>query len=153
MPYDNNPQGQAEYDSIVNALAAATSDMELAKRDYQDARMRNDLVGETDATERIADARHRVNTLAGGKQAMDERYAEATRPPQQQGQQQGQWTAGQYIDYWQRSGADMLRQHPEYVSDSQKMAQLQRAHAEAVAEASAEGLDENSTFYRGAPRR
>jgi hypothetical protein len=48
---------QAQYDAVVNGLAAATSDAEAATAVYQQALERQDFAGAAEAQRRIATAR------------------------------------------------------------------------------------------------
>jgi hypothetical protein len=66
---------QADYDSLVNAIAASQSDAELAQRDLADAHARTDSAGMADAQRRLARAEARLVTLESGKESMDERDA------------------------------------------------------------------------------
>src|SRR5262249_2694391 len=63
----------AEYDALVNGLAAAQSDAEVAQRDFTDAHYRGDAAGMADAQRRMARAESRITTLEAGKTAIDER--------------------------------------------------------------------------------
>jgi hypothetical protein len=79
---------QAQYDSIVNAIAAAGSDAELAQRDYAYASSIGDHAGMADAQRRIARAENRIQTLENGRDSWDEHNVsrqQGYQQPQQQG--------------------------------------------------------------------
>jgi len=74
--YENNPQGQAEYDALVNAIAAAHSDSEAAKSQLQLAWSSGDFAGAADAQERMSRAQAQLTQLESGRQAMDDNEAQ-----------------------------------------------------------------------------
>jgi hypothetical protein len=141
---------QAEYDSVVNAIAAAHHEADGAAARIEQCHATGNFVGLGDYHRQLARAEARLTTLEQGKFNMDENQADAARAAQQP-QQQQQYTVGQYIDHLQRSGsinawqANTLRQHPELVSDQAKLQELNRAHVEAMTQ----GLDPNSSEYKG----
>jgi hypothetical protein len=82
---------QAEYDSLVNAIAAAQSDAESAQRDVQLYTAQGDHTSASDAYRRLARAESRLTTLEGGKQSMeDEATTSGSYPNRSSVQQQYQ---------------------------------------------------------------
>jgi hypothetical protein len=75
---------QGEYDAIVNAIAASTSDAENAQRDYAYYSSINDHSGMSDAQRRIARAESRLVQLESGRDAWDTREQQQQQPVQQQ---------------------------------------------------------------------
>jgi hypothetical protein len=81
MAYDNNPDGQAQYDAMVNAIAAANSDAENAQMRIEYCNAQGDHAGAAEAYRQLARAEARLNTLEAGKQGYDD--DEAARMNQQ----------------------------------------------------------------------
>jgi hypothetical protein len=81
---------QSQYDAIINAIAAAGSDAELAQRDYAYASSIGDHAGMADAQRRVARAESRLVTLESGRDSWDEHLStrqQGYQQPQQQGRQ------------------------------------------------------------------
>lgn len=128
---------QAQYDSILNAIAAAKAESETAKRDLKSAGIEQDWDRVTDAQERLSGATARLVTLDDGKIAFEARYRERreespeSRPnPQPQQQDAFETTIAAFPD----AAKGWLRNHREYVTDPRKNAKIQSLHWDVIDE-------------------
>ena len=117
---------QSQYDAVSTALAAAQSESDSAKRDIKTAINNGDVDAQTDAYERLANARSNISKLEDGKyelearlKAVPERVESVTQQPQQK-------------DNTPDSVKEWLGKHPEYMRDHRKNVKLQSSHYDAV---------------------
>jgi hypothetical protein len=119
---------QARYDAVVNALAAAGSDAESARRDYAYYSSINDHNGMADAQRRIARAESRIVQLESGRDGYEEQ--QAARANQQQQQQVRQPTVQDVINTMPNllpEKREWLTKHPELIADGARVQELQGA--------------------------
>jgi hypothetical protein len=141
----------AEYDSLINAAAAAQSDAEVAKYQLQQAWANNDLASAAEAQERLTRAQSRLVTLEAGKEALDERFNQ--QQPQQQYRQQPQATATEVINQMTSLSAkerEWMMQHQDLLDPAmpsqQRQANIVRLQG-AWFDAQAQGIRRDSDEY------
>jgi hypothetical protein len=127
----------AEYDALVNALAAAQGDAEVAQRDFTDAHYRNDGAAMADAQRRMARAESRITTLESGKEAIDAKPTGSypTQSAAQQYQQPQQWTADQIINSMTQlmpGERKWLQDNKDLLNNPANHTRLQAAYFDAV---------------------
>jgi hypothetical protein len=115
---------QAQYDAVVNAIAASSSEAENAQRDYQYCSSVNDYAGMADAQRRMSRAESRLVQLENGRDAFDERRITA-----QQYQQQPSLTPEQIIGGMplMPEEREWLLQHKHLVTNAASIQELQGA--------------------------
>jgi hypothetical protein len=141
---------QSEYDAIVNALAGANSDLAAARADYKAARTANDIEAETDAAERIADARYRIQTLSGGKEAKDAQQEQAAQQPTQYQQPRQAPTPTEIINSMtglMPGERSWLMKHQELVTSQEGQTRLQAAYYDATKAGIARDTPEYFQFF------
>jgi hypothetical protein len=84
---------QAEYDSVVQGIAAANSAADLAQRDIADAIARGDAYAQAEAQRRLTQTEAQFQQLSAGKQALDDQQSQ-----NYQQQPQRQYTTMDYIN-------------------------------------------------------
>jgi hypothetical protein len=142
---------QSDYDSMVNAIAAAQSDAEAAQLQAQQCSAMGDHAGLADAYRRMARAESRLTTLESGKEAFDDNEASRVRQAEIQ-QQQRQYSPDEMINYWlanraiDNREADLLRRHPEYLTDPKKWQELQAVNREAYQKGLQRGTGQHVGF-------
>jgi hypothetical protein len=135
---------QAQYDAVVNALAAAGSDSENAQRDYAYYSSINDHAGMADAQRRIARAEARTVSLESGRDAFDEQHAaRANQQPQQARQVTPQDIIGS-MNLTEKERAWLL-ERPHLVMDQRFVTRLQDTYNVAAEK----GLQRDSDEYFG----
>lgn len=125
--YEQNAS-QAEYDSWVNTIGAATSEIESAKHDLAAARADGRFDDEAAAIDRMNDARWKLNT-AEQQKARLEYERERVKPQQAQQPQQVQSVDTIITNSGLPDRAkNWLRAHPDYITDANKNATMQKMH-------------------------
>jgi hypothetical protein len=99
---------QAEYDSIVAHITAASNEYDTAHNDYVAARQAGDLTMEANAQGRMARFQARLENLENGKGAMEQRAVQAQ-------QQQAQYTPEQRADHWINNNAALMSEEREWM--------------------------------------
>jgi hypothetical protein len=132
-----DPQKQDAYDSMVNGLAAATSDKEAARWQYQNAVSAGDAAGMADAADRMATAASRMDHLQAGINAMDEENESQAQPQRPQSAQQIIDAMG--LMETERNWAGRL--HPSWVTTPRGQELLRSAYV----------LTEQAGYKRGSP--
>jgi hypothetical protein len=72
----------AEYDSIANALRAATSEADKATQDLENAESLGDAKAKADAVRRLTIAAARITQLEDGKEVLEQQRKEPQRQPE-----------------------------------------------------------------------
>lgn len=118
----------AEYNSVLTAIAAEQSSAEKAESDYAAFAAAGDWANAAKAQRVLAAAAARLDRLEDGKQAFEsKRKTEPeTRPaPQPQGFEQRIAALPENAKGW-------LRKHPEFINDTEKNRKIQAAHGAIV---------------------
>lgn len=133
---------QYKYESITNAIAAATAEAESARRDISSSIAAGDPDGQAAAYDRLASAKAALINLENGKVALEEQHREdeARRKEAASRPQQTDPLDNSPIP---ESAKRWLRDHPEYLSDPRKNAKIQSLHWDILDE----GLDAFSSEY------
>jgi len=106
---------EAEYNSVLTAIAAEQGALSKAKSDYTTAAAASDWAAAGEAQEAIAAARGRLDRLEDGKQAFESRRETRGTEPRP--------AAPQTLDFEQKITAlpdtakQWLRKHPEFIND------------------------------------
>jgi hypothetical protein len=124
--------GQAQYDTILNALAAAQSDSEVAKRDLRTAGEIQDWDKLADAQDRLARAASRIERLEEGKIALEGQREQAKREPPKKDTVTDPVEGA--IANLPDAAKNWLRSHREYITDSRKNAKIQALHWDVIDE-------------------
>lgn len=107
---------EAEYNSVLTAIAAEQGSLGKAKADYAAAAAAGDWNAAGDAQQAIAQATNRLDRLEDGKQSFESRRE--TRPAAE-----ARPAAPQTLDFEQKITAlpdpakEWLRKHPEFIND------------------------------------
>jgi len=123
---------QAQYDSIANAINAASAEADAAERDIEAARAAGDLNAERKAFRVLARAEGRMEQLEQGKAALDQQREDLKRNPRPQPAAPNDVVA--VIDAMTQLSGDergWLKQHPDAMTDPRKNAKLQAAYWDA----------------------
>ncbi len=123
----------AEYNSVLTAIAAEQSAMEKAEADYAAAASVGDWAAAAKAQRAMSIAGSRLDRLEDGKRSFESRRETKAQRTEQPRQQQGDPIEIQIqaLDM-PESGKDWLRGHRDYLTDARKNAKLQAAHFEAL---------------------
>jgi hypothetical protein len=120
----------AEYNSVLTAIAAENSALEKAQADYAAAASVGDWATAAQAQRSMATAAGRLDRLEDGKRSFDSRR-EATsktrtepQPPPRQTP-----TFEQQIQGLPQNAQAWLRNHPEFMTDAAKNQEIQSAHS------------------------
>lgn len=122
----------AEYNSVLTAIAAEQGSLAKAKSDYATAAAAGDWEAAAEAQDAIAAARTQLVDLERGKQSFETRRAE---PPAQR-PAPAPAAAAPPADFEQKvanlgvpdNAKSWLRQHPEFIDDVSKNQELGSAH-------------------------
>jgi len=117
----------AEYNSVLTAIAAEQGALEQAKALYTASASVGDWAAAGDAQSAMARASARIDRLEDNKSAFDQRREQAKTAPQQPSRQ----TAPDFetqISNLPGDARTWLRAHPDYWSDPQKNRQIQSLH-------------------------
>lgn len=100
---------QAQYDTVLSAIAAEQSAVDRARGDYQAARAAGDIQAELEANDRWISARTRLGELESGKTAFDSRREQRPEPAR---------TASTTPEQPRlpKTATDWLEAHPEFKS-------------------------------------
>src|SRR5882672_3092225 len=118
----------AEYNSVLTAIAAEQAALEQAKAAYTASAQAGDWVGAGDAQTAIARASARIDRLEDNKVAFDNRREQAKAAPPQQPTRQAAPDFETQIAGLPSEARTWLRAHPDYWSDPQKNLQIQSLH-------------------------
>jgi hypothetical protein len=139
MDENQRAREQAEYDAVVNAIAAAQSDSEAGKLMMAQCLAAGDYQGHADAQERAARAQAQLVALESGRQGIDER--------QQHAQQQQRPASPQEIinsmNQLTPEERQWLMERPHLVTNQATITQLQAAFYESQQR----GIARNSPEY------
>jgi hypothetical protein len=141
MDENQRAMEQAQYDAVVNAIAAAQSDS-AARWQYQQAMHTGDFAAAGEAQERISRAQAQLVSLESGRQAMDDNQ----QGYHQQPQQQRQYTPQEIINGMTQLTAEerqWLMDRPHLVARPETITQLQAAFYESQQR----GIQRNSPEY------
>lgn len=129
-----NTAEQSDYDSIVNAIDAATRESDLAAKEYEDALSSGDYAKATASQRKMTRAESKLQTLEEGKAAFETRIEQRkTEQPARTTEQAGD-PVERYISQFSPRSQSWLRGHTDYVSDNKKNLRLLAAHNEAIAD-------------------
>lgn len=119
----------AEFNSVLTAIAAEQSALEKAKADYAAAASVGDWNTAADAQRAMAVAGARLDRLEDGKRTFDaRREAAAKAPPQPEPQQRQAPSFEQQIAGLPQPAQQWLRNHPEFITDAAKNRKIQTVH-------------------------
>lgn len=131
----NQRAEDAEYDAILNAIAAAEADIERATVDLERAQADQDHKLIADATRRMSRAESRMVQLSDGKEYIERtRLQNKDKNPTTYEQEQPKLTVEQHIDQLPNllpSQKTWLKEHPEVLTDQRKYQRLSAYHFEA----------------------
>lgn len=131
----NGRAEQSEYDSVLNAMGAATAEAEAASRDIENAMAAQDGKALADAQRRLARAESRLVQYEDGKAAIEARREQEKQAALQPKTQEAkvQLSIDQQIDSWNLLPAEKawLKAHPDVLVDARKNTRMQAAHLDA----------------------
>lgn len=125
----------AEFNSILTAMAAEQANLEKAEADYAAASSVGDWGSAAKAQRAMAIAGGRLDRLEDGKRSFDARREAKAKEPERQQQPQPQ--AGDPVEAQiaalqiPEEGKNWLRNHRDYLTDPRKNRRLQSAHDDA----------------------
>lgn len=124
----------AEYNSVLTAIAAEQSALEKAEADYAAFAAAGDWGNAAKAQRIMASAASRVDRLEDSKQAFESRResAKTEQPTQRQQTTQPQLDFEQKIAQLPDTAKTWLRKHPEYINDTALNRKIQAAHGAIV---------------------
>jgi len=122
----------AEYNSVLTAIAAEQSAMEKAEADYAAAASMGDWAAAAKAQRAMSIAGSRLDRLEDGKRSFDSRRESKTAEPPRQTAQGDPIEAQIQAMQMPEEGKAWLRSHRDYLTDQRKNAKLQAAHFEAL---------------------
>src|SRR5262245_15044308 len=154
----------AEFNSVLTAIAAEQSSLDKATADYAAAAAAGDWNAAALAQRAMAVAGGRLDRLEDGRRTFDaKREAAAKAPPQQQQQPQQRQppTFEQQIAALPAPAQAWLRNHPEFITDAAKNREIQQTHGylvdrrkiQAFSDAYFEALDSEFGFTHQQPER
>lgn len=114
---------QSQSDTINTALAASQSAVESAKRDIKTALNDGDIDAQTEAYERLAEAKANISKLQDGKLEIENRIKEA--PKVEEASQQNQNNTPPLVQEW-------ISKHRDYITDGRKNDKLRALHWDAI---------------------
>ena len=132
----------AQYDTIIAALDAATSDAEKAQADLERAEEIGDIKAKTDAYRRLAKADGMIGRLEESKTAFESRRETAKKTEEVSVSDDQRFEAA--IQALPQSAKVWLRSHPEYVTDPNQNRRVRYFHDKVIIE---EGRNEWSPEY------
>lgn len=124
--YTRRSAHESQYDSVINALAAAQSDLAGIKSRYKDAMAEGDFDKAADLAGDIGLAASRVREFESGKTALDQQRQAGN---QQQSQQSSQDPREDYLRRMPPRTASWLRRNDRFFSDPTFMRMVQGADA------------------------
>jgi hypothetical protein len=145
IAYERQARQQAEYDSIVNALAAATSDSDNAQARLQQAWAVGDAATAADAQRQLSRAESRILQLENGRDAYEQQ-----QPQTYQQQPVQQMTPQDIINSMTGLIPEekaWLQRHPELITNQNRISELQGTYAAAMRMGLARGTPEYEQFF------
>lgn len=134
----------AQYNSVLTAIAAETSVLEKAEADYAAFSAAGDWSNAAKAQRLIATAAARIERLDEGKQSFEtRREAAKTAAPATPARPASQDFEAR-ISQLPEQARDWLRKHPEFINDAKQNAKIQAAHGAIV---ELDGISAFSTAY------
>lgn len=128
-----NQQLEAEYDSVLNAIAASESEANAAQAAYEKAAELGDYKAMGEAQRKISRAEARLESLDQGKAALEaRREAAKTASPKKDATNQDPFE--QAIAQLPDAAKTWLRGHRDYMTDQRKNIKIQAAHFEVLDE-------------------
>jgi hypothetical protein len=118
----------AEYNSILTAMAAEQSTIEKAEADYAAAAAAGDWATAAKAQRIMAVAGGRLDRLEDGKRTFESKREAVRTQPQPQPQQRQAPSFEQQIAGLPQNAQQWLRNHPEFMTDPAKNQEIQSAH-------------------------
>ena len=119
---------EAEYNSILTAIAAEQSTIEKAEADYAAAASVGDWGTAAKAQKAMAIAGSRLDRLEDGRRTFDGKRETMRTQPQAQPQQRPAPTFEQQIAGLPQNAQQWLRNHPEFMTDAGKNRKIQTVH-------------------------
>lgn len=116
----------AQFNSVLTALAAEQSALDKAETDYANALAAGDHQAVAKANREMSVASARIDRLDEAKRAFERQPAPRQEPRPQQPAQQPQ-NFEEVINGLPQNAKDWLRAHPEFVSDQAKITRLRNA--------------------------
>ena len=151
LAQERRAREQADYDSVVAHIGSAQSDYEAAQRDYVAARHANDFAAEADAQGRMARSQARLVQLEQGKEDMEAaRNNPEPEPPQAHAPQASQRSPSEIVNSMTAlipEERQWLLEHPELVTNPQRVQELQGTYAAAQRQGLARGTPEYFQFF------
>lgn len=127
-----NQQLEAEYDSVLNAIAAAESEANAAAQAYDAAYNAGDGKSMAEAQRKISRAEARLERLEDGKAAIEYRREVAKAEPARKPTAQAADPLEAHIAQLPDLAKNWIRSHREYMENQDKNTDLQMAHLKAV---------------------
>jgi hypothetical protein len=148
VAHERREKEQAQYDAVVNAIAAAGSDAENAQKDLERAWATGDTYGAAEHQRRLSRAEARLVQLENGKDAWDARDQQVPNYPEQQPVQQA--SPEQIINSLQGLIPEekaWLHRHPELVRDQSRVEELKGTFAASQRMGLVRGTPEYFQFF------
>lgn len=148
----------AEYNSILTAIAAEQSSLDKAEADYAAAASVGDWGAASKAQTAQARATSRIDRLEDGKRTFEGRREEAAAKPAAPAVRQAP-TFEQQIASLPQPAQQWLRNHPEFMTDAAKNQEIQQVHGYlarkvgAFSDAYFEALNKEFGFDQSPPAR
>jgi len=118
----------AQYNSVLTAIAAEQSVLDKAESDYAAYASANDWANASKAQRLMSQAAARLDRLEDGKSVFDARREEAKRaPPIRPAPQTPSFE--DRIKALPNNAQTWLRTHPEFINDATKNSEIQAAHS------------------------
>lgn len=121
---------QSQLDAITNAMAAAETQIESAKRLIRSAASEGDIDAQIAAQDQLAEARANLVNLTNGKAALEAEAKAAKEKPKPEPVTEDPLDRTNLPDTAKR----WLRAHPDYLTDPRKNAKIQALHWDVVDE-------------------
>jgi hypothetical protein len=135
----------AEYNSVLTAIAAEQAVLDKAEQDYASYASIGDFQTAAKAQRIMAATSARLDRLEDGKQAFEQRrVAKASSEPEPAPRTQAPLDFEQRIEKMPESAKSWLRKHPEFINDTALNNKIGNAHAYLV---NNRGVEAFSTAY------
>lgn len=118
----------AQYNSVLTAIAAEQASLDKAESDYAAYAAANDWANASKAQRVMVTAGARLDRLQAGKEAFEERREEAKRAPPPRPAPQAS-TFEDRIKTLPNNAQTWLRSHPEFINDAARNNEIQAAHS------------------------
>jgi hypothetical protein len=120
----------AQYNSVLTAIAAQQSTLDKAESDYAAYASANDWANASKAQRVMSEAAARLDRLTAGKDVFEERREEAKRAAQTAPRPVPQPPSfEERIKALPSNAQSWLRTHPEFINDASKNGEIQAAHS------------------------